>query len=153
MLRTGIVPSPSKSRVRRVLATDGRGDPLKGVCVFFIRPNNTKPVTQANIAEELLCGCLDASNGRSVLQVWEEYLSKVMLPALQSSQNWGSLKPAQVEGFMTTLRTYISFLHSQCCRLHTHTHAHTHTHTYTCTHTYTHTFACMHTYRLPAEYR
>ena len=119
MLRTGVVPSLSKSRMMRVTATDGTGDALKGICVFFIRPSNVKPISSANIAEELHCGSLDASDGRTVLQVLQEYLSEVMLPALQRGQNWGVLQPAQVDNFLTTLKTYISFLQSefasQCC--------------------------------------
>lgn len=120
MLRTGVVPSPSKSRMMRLTATDGTGDALKGVCVFFIRPSNVKSVTQANIAEELHCGSLDASDGRTVLQVLEEYLSEVMLPVLQKGQNWGALQPTQVDNFLTTLKAYINFLKSESVSVTTH---------------------------------
>ena len=51
MLHTGVAPSPSKTRMKRVTLTDGSGDRLVGVCVFFLRPNNTKQVTTANMAE------------------------------------------------------------------------------------------------------
>lgn len=51
MARSGLVPSSSKATMKRVIATDGLGDPLKGTCVFFLRPNNSKPVTSANVAE------------------------------------------------------------------------------------------------------
>ena len=51
MLQTGIAPTPSKHRMRRVLATDGSRDPLNGVCIFFLRPNATKPISTSNIAE------------------------------------------------------------------------------------------------------
>lgn len=97
----------------RVTATDGQGDALKGVCVFFIRPNNSMPVTQDNVSEVLSCGCLDASGGRSVLQVFQEYLDQVMLPALQRVNNWGHSKPIQVSNFINTLKSHINFLQSK----------------------------------------
>lgn len=105
-----MVPSPSKTRMKRVTATDGTGDALRGICVFFLRPNTTKPVTVANVSEELMCGQLDTSDGRSILEVIQEYLSEVMVPALKQGQNWGSLQPLQIESFMNTLRNYINFI-------------------------------------------
>ena len=114
MLRTGIVPSPSKTRMKRVTATDGTGDALRGVCVFFLRPNPTKPVTVASISEELMCGQLDTSDGRSILEVIQEYLSEVMVPALTQGQNWGTLQPLQIENFMNTLKNYINFIKGMC---------------------------------------
>ncbi len=100
-------------------ATDGTGDGLKGECVFFLRPYNARNVTQANISEELLCGCLDASDGRGVLEVLREYLKEVMWPALQSGQNWGALQPHQVDDFFDTLKAYINFLHSKLININT----------------------------------
>ncbi len=113
MLSTGIMPTPSKSWMKRVTASDGTGDALTGLCIFFLRPNNSKNVTLANIAEELVCGCLDASTGRNILEILQEYLSEVMLPALQSGQNWGALQPHQVDDFFDTLKAYINFLRSK----------------------------------------
>lgn len=43
--------TPNKQRPKRVLATDGTKEPLQGVCVFFLRPNNSKPVSTANMVE------------------------------------------------------------------------------------------------------
>ena len=56
---------------------------------------------------------LDASDGRSVLQVIQEYLSEIMVPALQQGQKWGTLQPQQIESFMSTLKAYIQFLKSE----------------------------------------
>lgn len=114
MVQTGVVPSPSKARMKRVTATDGSGDALRGVCVFFLRPNPTKPVTVASISEELMCGQLDTSDGRSILEVIQEYLSEVMVPALRQGQNWGALQPLQIESFMNTLNNYINFIKGMC---------------------------------------
>lgn len=113
MVRWGIVPSSSKSRMKRVIATDGTKDGLTGICIFFIRPRNAKAVTSANIANELHCGQLDARGGLSLLQVVREYMQLVMLPALQQGQNWGNLQEKQVDVFMSTFKTYINFLQSK----------------------------------------
>ena len=51
MVHSGLVPSSSKHRMQRVIATDGTTEPLTGVCVFFLRPNTSKPVSTANMVE------------------------------------------------------------------------------------------------------
>ena len=56
---------------------------------------------------------LDTSGGRSVLQVLQEHLSEVLIPALDQGQQWGPLLPQQVESFMATLRGYVRFLQSE----------------------------------------
>lgn len=94
------------------MVTDGKGDGLTGVCVFFLRPRNSKAVTIGNIAEELQCGKFDISKGGSLLQVVRDYMELVMLPALLKSQNWGSLHRKQVDAFMSTFNSYINFLTS-----------------------------------------
>lgn len=112
MVRWGLVPSSSKSRMKRVLVTDGTKDELIGLCVFFLRPRNLKAITSANISEELQCGQFDARGGLSLLQVVKEYMQLVMLPALKTGQNWGNLQQKQVDGFMSTFNSYINFLQS-----------------------------------------
>lgn len=62
--------------------------------------------------QELLCGVLDARDNRSVLQVVEEHLSLVLVPALEAGQKWGPLPPQQITGFMSSLAAYIQFLRS-----------------------------------------
>ncbi len=61
----------------------------------------------------MVCGVLDGSNGRSVLEVIEEYLSKVMIPALHQGQNWGPLTSQQIDNFMATVKGYVEFLRSK----------------------------------------
>lgn len=112
MVRWGVVPSSSKTRLKRVIVTDGTKDGLTGVCIFFLRPRNLKTVTSANIADELQCGQFDASGGLTLLQVVREYMQLVMMPALKTGQNWGNLQQKQVDGFMSTFSTYINFLQS-----------------------------------------
>lgn len=104
----------SKSRLKRVIATDGTKDGFIGICVFFLRPHNMKAITSANIAEELQCGQFDARGGLTLLEVVRDYLQLVMLPALKTGQKWGSLEQRQIDCFMSTLSTYINFLKSKC---------------------------------------
>ena len=100
--------------MKRVIATDGMRDGLTGLCIFFVRPRNAKVITASNIADELQCGQLDATGGRTLLQVVQEYLQLVMLPALQQGQKWGNLPQKEVDSFMSAFNTYINFLQSKC---------------------------------------
>ena len=130
LMQGGVPPVLSKSYIKRVTATDGLGDPLKGICVFFVRPNISKQVSTSNIVEvckycscnikvtlplvqEVYSGVLDTCGGRSILQAIEEYLSCVMVPAVTQGQKWGSVLPKQVEEFTASLKQYTLFLKSK----------------------------------------
>ena len=112
MIRTGVMPSSSKTQLKRVIVTDGTADGLTGICIFFIRPHCNKAISANNIAEELQCGQFDASKGQPLLRVVKEYMELVILPALRQGQNWGNLQQKQVDTFMSTLNGYINFLQS-----------------------------------------
>lgn len=58
LLQGGVPPVLSKSYIKRLTVTDGLGDPLKGICVFFVRPNNIKQVSTSSIVEVHLSGLL-----------------------------------------------------------------------------------------------
>lgn len=51
LVSSGVAPSLSKQRTKRVIATDGNSEPLVGTCVFFLKPNNSKQLTTSNIAD------------------------------------------------------------------------------------------------------
>ena len=65
-----------------------------------------------HVPQELCFGTLDATKGQGVLQVIEEYLNLVMLPALTSYDKWGQLSQQQVAQFMAMLRSFNLFLSS-----------------------------------------
>ena len=141
----GVAQAPNQQRPKRVLATDGTKEPLQGICIFFVRPNNSKPVSTANMVDvsasvlctpivfllagnalifppvcvvrfalqDLHCGVLDASRGRSVLQVIQEYMNIVMIPALTSGQAWGQLPSKKVSDFLSMLKCFSGFLKSK----------------------------------------
>lgn len=62
---------------------------LTGICYFFLRIND-RPITTANIANEVNFGLIDANDGK-LLSGIENMLAKVLVPALKSQQSWGRL--------------------------------------------------------------
>ena len=78
---------------------------MTGILFYFLRTNNSKAITVQNIANEVNFGVLDATNGR-LLDSVEKMLKKVLLPALSSLEDWGSLKTRnnpQVVDYVETL--------------------------------------------------
>ena len=65
-----------------------------------------------HVPQELCFGTLDVTKGQGVLQVIEEYLNLVMLPALTSFDKWGQLSQQQVAQFMAMLQSFNLFLSS-----------------------------------------
>lgn len=55
MQQVGIVPTPSKALEKRVTVTDGTEFPLTGMCIYFVRPSNTKPISTSNISDVSAC--------------------------------------------------------------------------------------------------
>ena len=51
MQQIGLVPTPSKALGKRVIVTDGTEFPLTGMCIYFVRPSNAKPISTANISD------------------------------------------------------------------------------------------------------
>jgi dynein heavy chain len=49
---------------------------------YFVRPNNTKAITSANIVNEVVFGQLDASNGK-MLESIDQLLANILIPLLQ----------------------------------------------------------------------
>ena len=98
---------------RRLYLTDGTKEPFPGLGLFFIRVSN-KPVTTANVAQEVYFGTLE-SNGGGLLEAVEMLLSNIFLPALKEQTSWGALSTdasghALKEAFLTKLYSFISVL-------------------------------------------
>jgi len=55
---------------------------LTGVLYYFVRPNQPKAVTPANIVTEVVFGQLDASNGK-MLESIDQLLANILIPLLQ----------------------------------------------------------------------
>jgi len=79
--------------------------------MFFLRIT-TKPVTTANIAQELYFGTLE---GGDLLEALQKLLSDVFIPALQQQTNWGVLSNDAnghilKENFLSKLGGFVSVL-------------------------------------------
>jgi dynein heavy chain len=75
-----------------------------------LRTSNSKAITPANIANEVNFGVIDASNGK-LLEAVERLLALVLLPALNSLDDWGTLKSRnnpQVQYFVETLDNFVT---------------------------------------------
>lgn len=110
--------------------TDGTEFPLTGTCIYFVRPNTTKPVSTSNIMDvseallfihfstfsdllqEVVSGVIDVSGGTSFLQAMWEHLSLILIPALRQSQKWGPVPQQRVNQFFHSLENYVEFLKS-----------------------------------------
>ena len=100
---------PAGNKKRLVIST-GEDEALAGILFYFIRTTNTKAITPANISNEVNFGTIDASNGK-LLENVEKMLASVLLPALSTLDDWGSLKSRnnpQVQYFVETLDHFVT---------------------------------------------
>ncbi|XP_070190341.1 dynein axonemal heavy chain 5-like isoform X2 [Littorina saxatilis] len=78
-------PNPTK----RLFISNGDTEGLHGICLYFLRVTQ-KAITIQNIGQEVNFGTLDATGGK-VLSGMEKHLSRIVLPALKSLEQWGTL--------------------------------------------------------------
>lgn len=81
--------------------------------MFFLRIT-TKPITTANIAQELFFGILEAEGG-GLLEALERLIADVFIPALKEQSNWGVLSNDAnghmlKESFLGKLGGFVSIL-------------------------------------------
>ncbi|XP_064627182.1 dynein axonemal heavy chain 5-like isoform X2 [Lineus longissimus] len=96
---------------KKLFITNGKCEGLTGLCFHFLKITD-KPITVQNIAQEVNYGIVDAKGGK-LLEGFERYISKIMLPALQGNENWGPLKDSsnsQVQDFLETLEKFVASL-------------------------------------------
>ncbi|XP_051871749.1 dynein axonemal heavy chain 5 [Pristis pectinata] len=99
---------------KRLFITNGSAEGLTGTCLFFLRTTN-KNISTANVSQEVNFGMLNCSE-ENLLQGLEKLLGNVMVPALRSQENWGSikegLKNAQIQEFFESLDKFVGNLTS-----------------------------------------
>ncbi|GCB62029.1 hypothetical protein scyTo_0004191, partial [Scyliorhinus torazame] len=99
---------------KRLFITDGSTESLIGTCFFFLRTTD-KSISTANVSQEVNFGMLSCSEG-NLLQGLEKLLANIMVPALRSQENWGSikdgLKNAQIQEFLESLDKFVGNLSS-----------------------------------------
>ncbi|XP_067868157.1 dynein axonemal heavy chain 5 isoform X2 [Heterodontus francisci] len=99
---------------KRLFITDGSTEGLIGTCLFFLRTTD-KSISTANVSQEVNFGMFNCSEG-SLLQGLEKLLANIMVPALRSQENWGSIKDgrknAQIQEFLESLDKFVGNLTS-----------------------------------------
>ncbi len=83
---------------------------MSGTLLYFLRISTAKAITIQNVANEINFGVMDASNGK-LLEAVERMLGSVLLPALNSLDDWGSLKSRnnpQVDTYVETLDNFVT---------------------------------------------
>ena len=102
--------SSSMSNKKKLTISTGQDEALSGVLYYFLRPTNSKAITGSNVANEVNFGVMDASNGK-LLEAVERTLASVLLPALTTLDDWGSLKSRanpQVQYFVEMLDQFVA---------------------------------------------
>ena len=106
------IGKPGKT-TKLLYVTDGTKEKFPGLAMFFLRIT-AKPITTANIAQELYFGILESEKG-GLLEALEKLLSQVFIPALQQQTNWGALTNDASghilkENFLGKLGNFVSIL-------------------------------------------
>lgn len=109
---SNIAGKPGKP-TKRLYITDGTKERFPGLGMFFLRIT-TKPITTANIAQELYFGVLEAEGG-GLLEALERLIVDVFIPALKQQTNWGVLSNDAnghmlKENFLGKLGGFVSIL-------------------------------------------
>ena len=99
--------------MKKLYVTDGTKEKFPGLGMFFLRIT-TKPITTANIAQELYFGILESEDG-GLLAALERLIADVFLPALREQTNWGALSNdakghVLKENFLGKLAGFVSIL-------------------------------------------
>nr|XP_018669928.1 dynein heavy chain 5, axonemal-like isoform X1 [Ciona intestinalis]XP_026692815.1 dynein heavy chain 5, axonemal-like isoform X1 [Ciona intestinalis] len=93
--------------------TNAQEEPLVGHCFFFVRHSNEKAIKPDNVHKDAYFGCFEVEDG-DVLGAVQFYMSKIMLPALKATSNWGQLTGQRLEQyrgrFLEEVETFIECL-------------------------------------------
>jgi dynein heavy chain, axonemal len=98
------------SNKKRLFITNGEEEALAGNLYYFLRVSNTKAISASNVQNEVNFGVMNAANS-GLLDGVEKLLSSVMVPALSTLDDWGSLKTRnnpQVQFFVETLDQFVT---------------------------------------------
>nr|QWY73219.1 dynein heavy chain 5 [Hofstenia miamia] len=96
---------------KRLFISSGSNEPLLGVCLYFIRVNVEKNITNQNLAQDVNFGMVDATGGK-VLDAIESHLESVTVPSLKACgmDTWGMLKNNQngvIKDFLDLLDKFL----------------------------------------------
>ncbi|KAI5090696.1 dynein heavy chain 5, axonemal [Silurus meridionalis] len=101
------------AKIMRLFLANLQETDLKGLCLFFMKNNVNVAINPDNIHQEISFFTLNASEG--VLKGQQDLLSKVYLPAIGATEDWGILTNTEEEGkikqdFTDVVSNYIKFI-------------------------------------------
>ncbi|KAB5539955.1 hypothetical protein PHYPO_G00095290 [Pangasianodon hypophthalmus] len=101
------------AKIMRLFLANLKETTLFGLCLFFMRNNVNVAINSETIHQEISFSMLDASEG--VLMGQRDLLSKVYLPAICATEDWGILTNTEDEekikqNFKNAILNYINFL-------------------------------------------
>ncbi|XP_019382247.1 PREDICTED: dynein heavy chain 8, axonemal [Gavialis gangeticus] len=107
------IPGVVKGTKIMRLYVDTTPDKFKGLCLFFTRYRSDIPVNAKTMHEDIYFCTLDATEG--LLLGVRNMLSKIFLPAILATNNWGALNQTkqgtyEKQNFTETINRYLSFL-------------------------------------------
>ncbi|XP_019405170.1 PREDICTED: dynein heavy chain 8, axonemal [Crocodylus porosus] len=107
------IPGVVKGTKIMRLYVDTTPDKFKGLCLFFTRYRNDIPINAKTMHEDIYFCTLDATEG--LLLGVRNMLSKIFLPAILATNNWGALNQTkqgtyEKQNFIETINRYLSFL-------------------------------------------
>jgi len=96
---------------KKLFLTTGAAEGLRGICYYFLRPENEKAVTDKTIANDIFFGTVDCTGGK-LLDGMETIFSKVMMPVLKAQESWGPQldNTAKIGDFLEQLEKFIGSL-------------------------------------------
>ncbi|CAH1796663.1 unnamed protein product [Owenia fusiformis] len=111
-----VIPGMTKgSKMMRLFITDGATEPLKNICVYFLRIRFGVELNARNIGESITFGVLDVSKDKSLLPGINKSLTKIFKPAMHATEDWGELSELPEgertkKNFLDNLDNFINFI-------------------------------------------
>lgn len=74
-----------KDIVMKLFTTDGLGQALTGLCMYFIRLTTKRALGEETFQREILCGVISASVSENILWTLERIISTIFIPLLNTN--------------------------------------------------------------------
>ncbi|ODM96104.1 Dynein heavy chain 5, axonemal [Orchesella cincta] len=117
--RTGLpTPGAKKEKMKRVMITSGTDIPLKGLCMYFLRPNSGVKIGMKNVSDECYFGMVtlrDPDEPGIVLDTLNDILQTIYFKNLKGNTTWVTVPDADMatrirHRFLTAITHYSEFL-------------------------------------------
>lgn len=107
-----------KEKIKRIMLTNGEDIPMKGLCMYFLRPSNSENISVKNVSDEVYFGMITLRNPDEpgiVLEALNEMLQTVFLKNLRGNTSWVTVPDQDMatkikHRFLTAITHYSEFL-------------------------------------------